>query len=81
MDRVIPCRPWGVLGILTALIAAPAARSDAISVVQMLRAGGCGGIAPIAPPLRHNLSLDRLAEQWANGHRLGGARSARARLR
>lgn len=73
MNRVIPGRPWGVLAILTALIAAPGARPDAISVVQMLRAGGCGGIAPIAPPLRHNLSLDRLAEQWANGHSLDSA--------
>ena len=73
MNRVIPCRPWGVLAILTALIAAPAARSDALSVLQMLRAGGCGGIVPIAPPLRHNPSLDARAEGWADGHSLDPA--------
>jgi uncharacterized protein YkwD len=59
--------------ILAGLIAAPTARADALSVVQMLRAGGCGGIAPIAPPLRHNPTLDRAAEQWAGGHSLNSA--------
>lgn len=63
-------RPWGFLIVLTGVAAAPAARPDALSVVQMLRAGGCGGIVPIAPPLRHNTSLDRSAEQWAGGHAL-----------
>ncbi len=66
MNRV-NLRPWGFLVMLTGLIAAPAARSDALSVVQMLRAGGCGGIVPAAPALRHNPALDRTAEQWADG--------------
>jgi len=39
----------------------------------MLRAGGCGGIMPIAPPLRRNPTLDRAAEQWADGHSLSSA--------
>ena len=60
-------RPWSLLVIVAGLIAAPAAQADALSVVQMLRAGGCGGLVPIAPPLRHNPSLDRAAEQWAGG--------------
>jgi uncharacterized protein YkwD len=64
---------WGLLVALAGLIAAPAARSDALSVVQMLRAGGCGGIVPAAPPLRHNSSLDRAAEQWAGGRSLDAA--------
>jgi uncharacterized protein YkwD len=68
-----PGRPWGLLVVVTGLIAAPAARADALSVVQMLRQGGCGGIVPIAPPLRHNPSLDRAAEQWADGHSLNSA--------
>jgi uncharacterized protein YkwD len=68
MNRVNPRSSWGLLVMLTGLIAAPAARPDALSVVQMLRAGGCGGIVPAAPPLRHNPSLDRAAEQWADGH-------------
>jgi uncharacterized protein YkwD len=72
MNRV-NSRPWGLLVMLTGLSAAPAARSDALSVVQMLRAGGCGGIVPAAPPLRHNPSLDRAAEQWADGHSIDGS--------
>ncbi|HEY2276642.1 MAG TPA: CAP domain-containing protein, partial [Steroidobacteraceae bacterium] len=40
---------------------------------------GCGGTLPIAPPLRHNASLDRVAEQWADGHSLdSGALGVRA---
>ena len=70
MRRVNPLRPWGFLVVLTGLLAAPAARADALSVVEMLRAGGCGGIVPLAPPLRHNTSLDRAAEEWAAGHAL-----------
>jgi len=70
MRRVNPLRPWGFLVVLTGLLADPAARADALSVVEMLRAGGCGGIVPIAPPLRHSASLDRTAEEWAGGHAL-----------
>ncbi|HXZ60038.1 MAG TPA: CAP domain-containing protein [Steroidobacteraceae bacterium] len=79
MKRVNPRRPWGLLVMLTGLSATPAAHSDALSVVQMLRAGGCGGIVPAAPPLRYNPSLDRAAEQWADGHSLesGSARGLR----
>ena len=73
MDCVNRRRSWARAVILAGLIAAPAARSDALSVVQMLRAGGCGGIVPAAPPLRHNSSLDRAAEQWADGHSLDSA--------
>lgn len=73
MNRSNPRGPWGLLMILAGLSAAPAARADALSVVQMLRAGGCGGIAPIAPPLRHNSSLDHAAEKWADGHSLNSA--------
>ena len=79
MRRVNPLRPWGFLIVLTGVAAAPAARPDALSVVEMLRAGGCGGIVPIAPPLRHSASLDRTAEEWAGGHALdSGAQGVRA---
>lgn len=71
--RVNSVRTWGLLAALAGLSAAPAARSDALSVVQMLRAGGCGGILPAAPPLRHNSALDRAAEQWADGRSLDAA--------
>jgi uncharacterized protein YkwD len=79
MRAVNPRRPWGFLIVLTLAVAAPAARADPLSVVQMLRAGGCGGTLPIAPPLRHHASLDRVAEQWADGHSLdSGALGVRA---
>jgi uncharacterized protein YkwD len=65
-----PRRHSGFLLALTLTVGAPAVRADALSVVQMLRAGGCGGIVPIAAPLRHNPSLDRAAAQWADGHAL-----------
>jgi uncharacterized protein YkwD len=79
MRRVNPLRPWGFLIVLTGLLADPAARADALSVVEMLRAGGCGGIVPIAPPLRHSASLDRTAEEWAGGHALdSGEQGVRA---
>ena len=73
MNRVNPPRPWGLLVVVAGLIATPAARADALSVVQMLRQGGCGGIVPIAPPLKRNTTLDRAAEQWAGGRALNSA--------
>src|SRR5215469_15526330 len=50
-----------------ALCAASAARADALSVVQVLREGGCGGIVPAARPLAPNASLNRTAALWATG--------------
>ena len=60
-------RLWSLLVLLTALTSVSVARADALSVVQMLRAGGCGGVAPIARPLGRASLLDRAAEQWALG--------------
>jgi uncharacterized protein YkwD len=56
--------------LIAALICAVSARADAVSAVQVLRAGGCGGILPAAQPLRPNALLDRAAEQWAAGRAL-----------
>ena len=53
--------------LAAAVFAAANARADAVSAVQVLRAGGCGGIVPAAQPLRPNGLLDRAAEQWAAG--------------
>ncbi len=50
-----------------ALCAASVSRADALSVVQLLREGGCGGIAPAARPLEPNASLNRSAALWAAG--------------
>jgi len=61
---------WGLLAVPAAL---PPAAADALSTVQMLRVGGCGGILPASPPVRRNAVLDRVAEQWANGRPLAAA--------
>jgi uncharacterized protein YkwD len=48
-------------------------QADALSAVQVLREGGCGGLMPAAAPLRHSAELDRAAEQWAHGLALSAA--------
>jgi uncharacterized protein YkwD len=73
MNRLDSLRLWGLLLLVSGLTAAPLARTDALSVVQMLRAGGCGGLVPAARPLNHEPRLDRAAEQWAEGHSLATA--------
>ena len=47
--------------------------TDALSAVEALRAGGCGGVVPAARPLRHELALDGVAQQWADGLALAAA--------
>ncbi len=49
------------------LSASMLARADAVSAVQVLREGGCGGTLPPARPLHHDARLDRAAAQWAAG--------------
>jgi uncharacterized protein YkwD len=62
------------LRLTAALLAVPAglgaslsASADAVTAIQVLRAGGCGGRLPAAPALHHNPELDRAAEQYAAG--------------
>jgi uncharacterized protein YkwD len=59
--------------LLLEAAAVPSAHSDALSAVQVLRQGGCGGIVPLARPLQRRASLDRAAEQWASGSTLAAA--------
>jgi uncharacterized protein YkwD len=67
MHRWDRLRTWALMtALLTAVVRTPA-RADALAEVQVLRAGGCGGIVPIAPPLQHSATLDKVAEQWAAG--------------
>ena len=47
--------------------------TDALSAVQVLREGGCGGVMPAARPLRHDQALDNVARQWAEGDALAAA--------
>ena len=56
---------WRLLVLFAGLSANPAARADAVSAVQLLREGGCGGSLPPARPLHHSALLDRAAELWA----------------
>jgi uncharacterized protein YkwD len=51
------------------IAASPALGSatDALSAVQVLREGGCGGVVPATRPLRHEFALDGVAQQWAAG--------------
>src|SRR5579863_2500338 len=65
MNRLFHIQLWCLLLLSAGLLAIPDARADAVSAVQLLREGGCGGILPPARPLRHNALLDRAAELWA----------------
>jgi uncharacterized protein YkwD len=64
-----------ILIVSVAIAAGPALGSatDALSAVQVLRAGGCGGFVPAARPLHHELALDGVAQQWAGGLPLAAA--------
>lgn len=59
--------------LIGALAASFGSQADPIFALQLLREGGCGGTLPPARPLRHIVSLDRAAEQWANGRTLASA--------
>jgi uncharacterized protein YkwD len=67
LNRFTGNRLWRLMVLLGGISATLTSRADAVSAVQVLRAGGCGGIMPAAQPLRHIVSLDRAAEQWAAG--------------
>jgi uncharacterized protein YkwD len=67
-SRAVPGCKW-LLALLAAL-AAPGARADAVAAVQVLRAGGCGGLVPMAPLLHRSATLDQLAEAWSHGEPL-----------
>jgi hypothetical protein len=56
--------------LLLAPLAAAANEGDAISAVQLLREGGCGGIVPATRPLHHDVALDRAAAHY-NGYPAG----------
>jgi uncharacterized protein YkwD len=70
-----PARIRVTLIVWAGLVAGPALGSatDALSAVDALRAGGCGGVVPAARPLRHELALDGVAQRWADGLALAAA--------
>lgn len=73
LNRVSHSLPGVLLVLLGGLSASVQAQADAVSAVQLLREGGCGGIMPAARPLYHNATLDRAAQQWAAGRPLADA--------
>jgi uncharacterized protein YkwD len=75
MDGSWPARIRVTLIVSAGLAASPALGSatDALSAVQVLREGGCGGIIHAMRPLPHELALDGVAQQWADGLPLAAA--------
>ena len=75
MNRSWPARIRVALIAAAGLAAGPALGSatDALSAVQALREGGCGGLVPATRPLSHELALDGVAQQWADGLALAAA--------
>jgi uncharacterized protein YkwD len=67
---------WRFLVLMAGMALNVHARADALSAIQVLREGGCGGTLPAAQALHRNVSLDRAAEQWADGHAAATAVSA-----
>jgi hypothetical protein len=70
LPRASWCAAWTLIAGFTL---ASTVQADALSAIQVLREGGCGGLMPAAPPLHHRPELDRAAEQWAHGLALSAA--------
>jgi uncharacterized protein YkwD len=73
MNRLSARVQWGVALLCAGLGAASHARADALSAVQVLREGGCGGVVPAARPLVRSTLLDQVAQEWAAGSSLPAA--------
>lgn len=63
----------GLLLVCAGLAVSSVTRADALSAVQVLREGGCGGVLPAARPVAHSTTLDHVAQQWAAGASLATA--------
>jgi uncharacterized protein YkwD len=59
--------------VSAAICAAASPGDETLDAVRLLREGGCGGLAPAARPLNHDVSLDRTAALWASGRTLAAA--------
>jgi uncharacterized protein YkwD len=70
MNRPSRSAQWGLLLVCAGLTVTSVTWADALSAVQVLRAGGCGGIMPAAAPVRRSAILDDVAQHWAAGSSL-----------
>jgi uncharacterized protein YkwD len=73
MSHIFDIRLRVILLLIAGWAITPITRADALSAVQLLREGGCGGTLPAARPLRRDAMLDRTAEEWAAGRSLKAA--------
>lgn len=73
MNRTLRRHGRTVWVLVMGLAVSGAARADALTAVQTLRLGGCGGVMPAVPPLHHSAALDEAAARWAAGTPLGAA--------
>ena len=67
MKLALQFRHWQMLCVLAGCGAMACAHADALSAVETLRIGGCGGSQPAAQPLHHESLLDLAAEHWSKG--------------
>jgi uncharacterized protein YkwD len=73
MNHALPRLSWRLAIALGLGWAAAPVHADALTAVQVLREGGCGGTVPAAAPLHHDALLDRAAAHWAAGLSLAAA--------
>jgi uncharacterized protein YkwD len=73
MNRLSGKVQWGLALLCVGLGATSVSRADALSAVQVLREGGCGGVVPAARPLLRSALLDEVAQEWAAGTSLPAA--------
>ncbi len=64
--------------MLGGLASSGESRADALSAVQVLREGGCGGLMPAAQPLHRSALLDQAARIWGTGALSPGAAAERS---
>ncbi len=73
MNRLSGTVRWGLALLCAGLGAASLSHADALSAVQVLREGGCGGVVPASRPLVRSALLDQVAQEWAAGSALPAA--------
>jgi uncharacterized protein YkwD len=73
LNRSSRNRLWVLFVLCGGLSGTLGAHADAVSAVQVLREGGCGGTVPPTPVLHPSTMLDQAAKQWAAGRAIASA--------